>query len=59
MRWSGFSTKLFSLFADCGSADDCLAKLPVRGLEQSTMWLLDIPQTHNGKRTMCKYITKN
>ncbi|XP_023018886.2 LOW QUALITY PROTEIN: hecw ubiquitin protein ligase [Leptinotarsa decemlineata] len=34
-------------YEDCGSAEECLARQQVRGQEQSTMWLLDIPQSHH------------
>ncbi|KAG5882725.1 hypothetical protein JTB14_020568 [Gonioctena quinquepunctata] len=32
---------------DCPSAEDCLARQQILGQEQSTMWLLDIPQSHH------------
>ncbi|KAJ8971375.1 hypothetical protein NQ317_019253 [Molorchus minor] len=33
--------------SDSTSVEECLARQQISGQEQSTMWLLDIPQTHN------------
>ncbi|XP_056635236.1 E3 ubiquitin-protein ligase HECW2-like isoform X2 [Diorhabda sublineata] len=34
-------------YEDSNSVEECLVRQEIRGQEQSTMWLLDIPQTHN------------
>ncbi|XP_028136610.1 E3 ubiquitin-protein ligase HECW2 isoform X3 [Diabrotica virgifera virgifera] len=40
-------------FKNTSTVEECLSKQEVRGQEQSTMWLLDIPQTHNDCEKLC------
>lgn len=40
---------MFIYIADSTNFEDCLGRQGVCLSETSTMWLLDIPQAHNGK----------
>lgn len=46
----------FSFIPDSTAVEECLARQNICGQEQTTMWLLDIPQTQNGKSHIYEYI---